>query len=84
MDRRKSALLVFILATVDRIEEYILNDIEPKEPDPEIIEDWEQSQIQVRKYGAEADYSHVDLHILEGIDSISDIIKEKKENGWYS
>lgn len=78
MDRRKSALLVFISATVDRIEEYILNDIEPKEPDPEITEDWEPSQIQVRTYDTEADYSHVDIHILEGIDSISDIIKEKK------
>lgn len=106
MDRRESALFVFMSATVDRIKEYILNDIEYEEPDPEITEDSEQEQMEkwiernrkeaiiphripcrelcVREYGAEADYSHVDIHILEGIDSISKIIKEKKENGWYS
>lgn len=106
MNRHESALLVFMSATVDRIKEYILNDIGYEEPDPEIIEDSEQAQMRrwaerntkevdfpehipygelyVREYGAEADYSHVDIHILEGIDSIPDIVKEKKENGWYS
>lgn len=38
-----------------------------------------EGNLCVKEYTAKADYSYIDIHILDGIDSIIDVVKEKKK-----
>lgn len=94
------SILIFMSATIDRIKEYILNDIEYVEPKKDQKQNLEQintgkislkisvdfpkdqilkGNLCVKEYSAKADYSYIDIHILDGIDSIVDIVKEEKK-----
>lgn len=100
MYHRYWSILIFMSATIDRIKEYILKDIEYKRVEPIPEQNLEQTQSEkatlktsikyptdrilkgelcVKEYTAKADYSHIDVHILDGIDSIIDVVKEKKK-----
>lgn len=99
MYQQTESILVFMSATIDRIKEYILNDIgyeipeqvtrkrpewtqtnkiglkvELLEPDDRIS----KGDLCVKEYGAKADYSHIDINILEDFEDMVKTIKNKK------